>query len=128
MGEQKNKSAAMSVIFQEIKDQVAREDGKFDWEDFQDSCIHWDHGRLAKGIDEVARRYATAVTRALREENRQLLLWKESALEVMNKMDLQAIGKEIGLPLGSSIPEHVLPAIYKLKEEIEKGGQECPTK
>lgn len=86
---------------------------------------------LQSEMEDIARLCFQILSRQiadLKAENFHLKVWKESALDIMNKMDLQAIAKEIGLPLGSSIPENILPAINKLKKEIEKGGEECPTK
>ena len=52
----------------------------------------------------------------LRERNEELSAWKESATQVMNDLNLQAIGDELGFKLGSSIAPQVLPAIKKMKD------------
>lgn len=46
--------------------------------------------------------------------------WKESAMQVMNDLDLQAIGKELNIPLGQDIANKVLDGIKGLKEENER--------
>jgi hypothetical protein len=42
--------------------------------------------------------------------------WKKSAIEVMP--DMQAIGKELGLTVGQSVHDKILPGILKLKQEL----------
>lgn len=79
---------------------------------------------LQSEMEDIARLCIQILSRQiadLKAENFHLKVWKESALDIMNKMDLQAIGKEIGVPLGRSISEQVLPAIKKLKEERGEG-------
>ena len=51
-----------------------------------------------------------------REQVRQLQAWKDEMLFVESQWDLQAVGRELGLPLGSSIRSGILPAILKLKK------------
>lgn len=50
-----------------------------------------------------------------KEELEELKAWKEEATEVMNKLQLQEIGKELQLPLGSDIPSQILPEIKRIK-------------
>jgi hypothetical protein len=50
---------------------------------------------------------------AEREKVRELKEWKESALMVMP--DYQAIGKALGLQLGESVHDKILPAIQKVQ-------------
>lgn len=50
------------------------------------------------------------------EEIKQLRDWKESAMSVMP--DYQAIGKEIGVRLGDSVHDKIIPHIQKLKSSI----------
>lgn len=50
------------------------------------------------------------------ERIKELEAWKESALSVMP--DMQAIGKAIGVGLGQSVHEKILPAIKRLKDMI----------
>jgi hypothetical protein len=42
--------------------------------------------------------------------------WKESAMDVMGKVNLQACGKALGLTLGSDIAPAILPGILRLQE------------
>ena len=49
------------------------------------------------------------------KELEELKAWKEEAIEVMNKLQLQEIGKELQLPLGSDIPSQILPEIKRIK-------------
>ena len=53
----------------------------------------------------------------IQKEVQNLIEWKESAMEIFNKIDLQAIGNELNLPLGSSISENLL---NKIKFHAEK--------
>lgn len=46
---------------------------------------------------------------SVEEENKQLKAWKQEAMRVM--ADFQEIGKEIGVPLGQSIGDKILPYI-----------------
>lgn len=51
------------------------------------------------------------------EELRQ---WKESAMTVLSKIDLQAIGKEIGVRIGHDVSTEILPWIKNAKAELER--------
>ena len=57
--------------------------------------------------------------KAIEDDRDALKAWKESAMDVEKTWDVQAIGNEMGLALGSPIREHILPYIKKLKEELE---------
>ena len=57
---------------------------------------------------------------SLLKQNKELLDWKESSMQVMADLDLQEIGKVLNLKLGSSISEQTLPAIKKLKADKEE--------
>lgn len=61
---------------------------------------------------------------ALERELEEAREWKESAMTVFSKLDLQAIGKEIGVKLGEDISPKVLPAIKELKRELEEAERE----
>ena len=50
-------------------------------------------------------------------ESSELKAWKESMLSVLPP--LQEIARELGLPLGQSIHDRILPAIQRLKAEID---------
>lgn len=56
--------------------------------------------------------------RELEREIQELQAWKQSALQVMNQTDLQAVGRELGLTLGTDVSPNILPGIQKLKERI----------
>ena len=43
--------------------------------------------------------------------------WKEAAVQAMNGINLQEVGRELSLPLGVSISENILPRIRKLKAD-----------
>ena len=51
------------------------------------------------------------------EDYDRLTDWKESMMKVHNELDLQGIGKALGLPLGSSIAPQVLPKVKVLIEQ-----------
>ena len=46
--------------------------------------------------------------------------WKRQQLIVMEQLDLQAIGKELGIGLGEDISSRVLPEIRRLKRIIQQ--------
>jgi len=50
-----------------------------------------------------------------KKELEELKAWKEEATEVMNKLQLQEVGKDHQLPLGSDIPSQILPEIKRIK-------------
>lgn len=49
----------------------------------------------------------------------ELEAWKESAMAVEAQWDDQAVARELGLPLGSSIRAGILPAVKALKSQLE---------
>jgi hypothetical protein len=55
---------------------------------------------------------------AEREKVRELERWKESAIAVMP--DYQAVGRELGLRLGESVHDKILPAIQQLREQRDE--------
>lgn len=57
---------------------------------------------------------------AQQAEASQLRSWKESAMRVLNGIDLQEVGKIIGLPLGTDIGPRIVPELRRLKEEPEE--------
>ena len=48
------------------------------------------------------------------DELEDLRAWKESAMRVLGGIQLQEIGKELNLPLGTDIGPQILPAIRRL--------------
>ncbi len=56
----------------------------------------------------------------LRSRLKVVEMWKESVQEIMKTLDLQGIAKALGIGLGESIPEKVLPAIQRLQREKEE--------
>lgn len=57
---------------------------------------------------------------AMQEENARLRAWKESALQVMNKISLQEIANILNLQWGSDISSQILPGLTAFKERAEK--------
>lgn len=53
----------------------------------------------------------------IQKEVQNLIEWKESAMNIFKEIDLQAIGNELKLPLGSSVSENLL---NKIKLHTEK--------
>lgn len=60
--------------------------------------------------DELA-----ALKASKQAEIEALRAWKESALQVMNAINLQEAGKIMGLQLGSDISVHIVPELRRLK-------------
>lgn len=57
---------------------------------------------------------------SMQEELQQLRDWKESAMRVMNEIDLQECGNVLGVPLGQSISTEILPGLKKMRDALEK--------
>lgn len=55
----------------------------------------------------------------IRAKIAELEIWKAEATEVMNGIDLQAVGKELGVKLGEPIGPAILPGIRALKLRLE---------
>lgn len=51
----------------------------------------------------------------------ELIEWKNSAIAVLNEINLQAIGKELNIPLGESVSKNLLD---KIKTHAEKNRVE----
>lgn len=66
-------------------------------------------------IDDIAVAYA----RQFRDEVVHLTAWKGEAKQVLNDLQLQALGRELGIPLGEEIAKQVLPRVLMLKVEME---------
>jgi hypothetical protein len=58
---------------------------------------------------------AEAIEACGADELDDLLRWKSEAMKVMDDLDLQEIGKEMGLRLGDNIAVKILPYIKELK-------------
>jgi hypothetical protein len=58
------------------------------------------------------------LARQLESELNDALAWKESASIVMNKIDLQAVGKALNVPLGRDISSAILPGITALQATV----------
>lgn len=69
-------------------------------------------GDFGKALDGYAGQAATLETRVA-----ELEAWKESALAVLNGIDLQSVGKELGLKPGADIGPAILPGIRALKSK-----------
>jgi len=61
----------------------------------------------------------------LEQEVEQFKAWKESAMTVMNNIDLQECAKVIGLPWGADISTSILPALKSMKAEVERLKQQA---
>lgn len=72
-----------------------------------DACLtFWDYKNLCEQLEQ---------------EGIELKAWKESALAT--SLPLQEIARELGLPLGLSIHDRILPAIQKLKAQLDEANQ-----
>lgn len=111
----------MTKTLQQVKNEVGEGDNFYNWDDLFASCAMYDYERLESAIDEVAIRYA-------QEQNKQLIDWKDSEMKVQSELNLQGIGSELGLKLGSSIAPQILPKIKKInyqKRELVEMLEEC---
>lgn len=59
------------------------------------------------------------INKHLMAQNSDLLRWKSEALTVLNGLDFGAIGKELGIKLGTDVGPEILPAIRDLKAQLE---------
>ncbi len=71
--------------------------------------------------EELALTYSLA--RKLNIERDDLAKWKDAMLKVESQWSDQAVGKELGIPVGTNIREGIMPAIKKLKREHDKALQ-----
>ena len=94
----------MSKTIDEIKEECAKDFGFNNYGDVED----WNSECMI--IDEVAERYAQSQTQELQD-------WKESASKVFKNLDLQAIGKTLGIGLGEDVSVNVLPKIKEIQEQ-----------
>ncbi len=53
----------------------------------------------------------------VQKEINDLIEWKKSAMKILNEIEFQAIGKELGIPLGASVSENLL---CKIQYHAEK--------
>ncbi len=86
---------------------------------------------LTAQLDQLAVDYNTLVEKTglaiieLTAQRDQLTSWKQQAITVLNEIDLQEIGKVLGVGLGESVGPHILPAIKKLTAELEDWWREA---
>lgn len=80
-----------------------------------ESCNHTECEWLKSGIDFKACADHKPITRA---DLASLASWKAEASEVLGKLDLQEIGRQIECKLGESVAEQVLPAIVQLRADL----------
>lgn len=64
------------------------------------------------------------VSQAMREyadqQNAELLAWKESAMLELNALDLQSLGKKLGVGLGQSVSENIHAKVDELMERVKE--------
>lgn len=65
------------------------------------------------------------------QQNAELLAWKESAMRVLNALDLQSLGRKLGIGLGQSVSENLHAKVDGLLERVKgletaiAGYKEC---
>lgn len=57
----------------------------------------------------------------IEKEILELQQWKKEAMEILCKMDLQAIGEELNIKVGESVHDKILPGIRQLKAQLKSG-------
>ena len=67
-----------------------------------------------------AHNYRTALFREVIPGEGDLRRWKDEAMQVLNDINLQEIGKELGLPLGTNIGPQILPKIREYRALLER--------
>lgn len=63
---------------------------------------------------------AVSTEAKLKAKVRELQAWKRGALKVLNAIDEQAIGQELGLRVGDTVSASILPGIKRLKAEADR--------
>lgn len=53
-------------------------------------------------------------------QNAELLAWKESAMRELNALDLQSLGRKLGIRLGQSVSENVHSKVDGLLERVNE--------
>lgn len=56
----------------------------------------------------------------LKRRIEELEAWKESAMQVLNDVNLQKIGKILKVPLGASIAEKIVPSLLAMQARIKE--------
>lgn len=102
----------------------------------------WEVADLKNAMEEYAAQYNRAhnesLEKLIRERDRfseqtaalqarlnELEGWKREAVHVIQGLNMQELGKEIGVPLGKEISPEMLPAVKQLKSritELEEGN------
>jgi outer membrane murein-binding lipoprotein Lpp len=77
--------------------------------------VRAEDARALLEFSSIATNEALTRVRTLNAEVARLRDWKESAMSVMPSF--QEIGKELGVPLGGSVSDRILPGIVGLKAE-----------
>lgn len=67
---------------------------------------------------EIDPRDPSAIIQAQADKIAELEEWKASAMAVMGSIDIQAVGKELGVKLGEPIGPAILPGIRALKLDL----------
>lgn len=100
------------MTLEEIKDNYANEQGRDTWDEFfsWNELCHTGIDKMQYHHDQIAQRYAQYQTQ-------ELTAWKESASKVFKNLDLQAIGKTLGIGLGEDVSVNVLPKVKELQEQ-----------
>jgi len=95
----------MSKTPEEIMNEIAKE------QNFRSWTTMVEHNMVSDvDIIGVTERYAQFQTQELSD-------WKESASKVFKNLDLQTLGKTLGIGLGEDISTNVLPKVKELQEQ-----------
>jgi hypothetical protein len=86
------------------------------------------HDSQSEAVAVCADNYRTAKFREVLpgadDELGNLRRWKDEAMQVLGGLDLQAIGKELQIPLGTDIGPQILPAIRKYRALLGRAAHE----
>lgn len=100
----------------------ASEQGEAQWQHYMENIYSILTGKHCD--DKVALGMATSAADRMRQEITRLRAWKNEQLAVEAEWDARAVGRELELPLGTSIRAGILPAIQRLKSELATQRQE----
>lgn len=85
------------------------------------SLRRW-HPKLEKleeyAVIQAMKEYSQQQTATLQARVVELEQWKREAVHVIQGLNMQELGKEIGVPLGKQVTPEVLPSVKQLKSRI----------
>lgn len=110
--EAKNAVRGINVDYQELKKEL---------EVHQRAVPIYDRdiAELKAKLESARRDVCASEAPQLVNERDELQRWKQEMLQVLSNLNLQEIGKVLGMPLGIDVSKNILPYIHSLKARLE---------